>query len=185
MRQANTAHSQSAPAHVLLGIGSTVGSPSHQLSAALRQLARICFLETCSFIYRTAPVGYRDQPDFLNLVVRGSTRLSPLALLSDIHRIERLLGRVRSFPNAPRTIDIDILAYDDLVLASPALTVPHPRLQDRAFVLVPLAEVAPEWRHPVLGSTATELLENLRSSERVEWWSEPLEWSPGYSPGPP
>ena len=168
-----------SPGRLLLGVGSNLESPSHQISGALRQLAGICLLEACSSVYRTEPVGYRNQPDFLNLVVRGSTRLSPLALLNDIHRIERLLGRVRSFPNAPRTIDIDILAYDELVLASPTLTIPHPRLHDRAFVLVPLAEVAPDWRHPVLGSTATELLENLRSSERVEWWSEPLEWSSG------
>ncbi|HEV2131036.1 MAG TPA: 2-amino-4-hydroxy-6-hydroxymethyldihydropteridine diphosphokinase, partial [Longimicrobiaceae bacterium] len=123
-----------------------------------------------SSVYRSAPVGYRDQPDFFNLACGGVTHLSPPELLATTQEIEYSLGRARSFRNAPRTIDIDLLAYGDLVLDTPELTLPHPRLPERAFVLLPLAEVAPDWRHPVLDSTAAELLAAAGPLERIERW---------------
>ena len=145
---------------VLLGLGANVGDSLAQLTLANERLARTGSIVAVSSVYRSAPVGYRDQPDFYNVVLTGRTQLSPKELLTGIHEIEHALGRTRPFPNAPRTIDIDILAYGDLVVDAPELTLPHPRMHRRAFVLVPLAEIAPEWIHPVYHQTATELLES-------------------------
>jgi 2-amino-4-hydroxy-6-hydroxymethyldihydropteridine diphosphokinase len=111
--------------------------------------------------------------DYLNLVCVGSTSLEPLSLLHEAQRIEREIGRVRTVPNAPRDIDIDILSYGDLLLDTPELILPHPRLAERAFVLVPLAEVAPEWRHPRGELTASEMLARLDAPGRVERWGPP------------
>jgi 2-amino-4-hydroxy-6-hydroxymethyldihydropteridine diphosphokinase len=119
-------------------------------------------------VYRSAPVGYLNQPDFLNVVCVGRSVIPASELLRQIREIEVALGRTRSFPNAPRTIDIDILAYGDRVLDTPELIVPHPRLHQRAFVLVPLSEIAPAWRHPVFGKTAAELLSAAGPLERIE-----------------
>jgi 2-amino-4-hydroxy-6-hydroxymethyldihydropteridine diphosphokinase len=118
----------------------------------------------------TAPSrwGTRNQPDFLNLVVTGRTRLDPHALLAQILAIEARMGRERSFPNAPRLIDIDLLDHSGQVLNSPGLVLPHPRMAERGFVLEPLAEVAPQWRHPLLGRTARELLSAAPPRERVQ-----------------
>jgi 2-amino-4-hydroxy-6-hydroxymethyldihydropteridine diphosphokinase len=121
-----------------------------------------------SSVYRTEPVGLREQPDFLNLVASGTTRLPPEHLLAAALEIEARQGRMRSVPNAPRTLDVDLLDVGGRVLDVPGLTLPHPRLAERAFVLVPLAEVEPEWRHPVLGAGAAELLSRLAAPGRVE-----------------
>ncbi|HST60938.1 MAG TPA: 2-amino-4-hydroxy-6-hydroxymethyldihydropteridine diphosphokinase, partial [Longimicrobium sp.] len=109
-----------------------------------------------------------DQADFYNVVVRGWTEVEPLELLAAAQEVERALGRRRSFANGPRTMDVDLLAYGDRVMRTEDLTLPHPRLHLRGFVLHPLAEVAPEWRHPVLGRTARELLSSATALERVE-----------------
>ncbi len=108
-------------------------------------------------MYRTEPVGFLEQPDFWNLVVRLATSLAPAALMAAAHRIEDELGRTRPFRNAPRTLDIDLLLYDDVVLDNPALRLPHPRLRERAFVLAPLAEIGPELVHPETGERVREL----------------------------
>jgi 2-amino-4-hydroxy-6-hydroxymethyldihydropteridine diphosphokinase len=120
-----------------------------------------------SSVYETEPVGYSRQPWFLNMVCHANTGLAPEALLGAVKAVEKELGRVTSFPNAPRVIDIDILLYGNLVLAGPGLIVPHPRIAERAFVLAPLAELAPELRHPVLGLTIGELLGAARGQEMV------------------
>lgn len=150
-------------------------------------LADAVRVERVSSLYRTEPVGHASQPDFLNLVVVGRTALAAPALLAALHRIEDALGRARSFPNAPRTVDLDLLAYGAEVRASPELVLPHPRLHLRGFVLHPLAEVAPGWRHPVLGRTARELLSGARSLERVERIGPlqpfPVPLAPGTAPG--
>jgi 2-amino-4-hydroxy-6-hydroxymethyldihydropteridine diphosphokinase len=153
---------------VLLGLGANLGRPLEQLRAAVESLARIVTNLRLSSLYRTEPVGYAGQPEYLNVVCGGSTTLAPGELLAATREIEDSLGRVRTAPNAPRTIDIDILAYNSRVVATPELTIPHPRLAQRAFVLVPLAEVAPQWRHPVTGLTAEEMLRAAGSLEKIE-----------------
>lgn len=121
---------------------------------ALRRLGRI---EAVSTVYRTEPVGYRDQPEFWNLVVRLATSLPPGALLHETSRIEEAAGRLRPFLNSPRTLDIDILIYDDVVRDEPWLTIPHTRMAMRAFVLVPLAELDPDLRHPRTGERVADM----------------------------
>lgn len=153
---------------VVLGLGANLGRPVEQLAAAVAALAGAVEVESLSSVYRTEPLGNPDQPDFYNLVAMGSTTLAPRALLAATQAVEAELGRVRSFRNAPRAIDIDILAYGDRRIDTPELVVPHPRVATRGFVLYPLAEAAPEWRHPVLLKTARELLESAGHLERVE-----------------
>lgn len=111
--------------------------------------------------YATPPIPASDQPTFVNGVVRLVGNIDPAALLQRLHGIEDAAGRQRSLANAARTLDLDLLAMDGLVVATKALTLPHPRMQDRAFVLAPLLDVAPGWTHPVLGITAAALLEGI------------------------
>jgi 2-amino-4-hydroxy-6-hydroxymethyldihydropteridine diphosphokinase len=140
-----------------LGLGSNLGDRRAHLGDALRRLSGFIKIEAVSSVYQTAPVGVPDQPDFWNLVVRARTELGAETLLGRIHEVEQRLGRERPFPGAPRTIDIDLLLYDDLIMATPMLEVPHPRLPERAFVLRPLAEIDPDLRHPATGQTMAEL----------------------------
>jgi 2-amino-4-hydroxy-6-hydroxymethyldihydropteridine diphosphokinase len=156
-----------APVPVLLALGSNLGDPPRRLAAAVEKLRDLMDVEAASALYLTEPIGIREQPDFHNLVVRGTTGLPVHALHAGLHRIERELGRQRVVRNGPRIIDIDLLAYGELVLVSPTLTVPHPRMTERAFVLVPLAEVAPGWRHPGLDRSASECLALLASAGGV------------------
>jgi 2-amino-4-hydroxy-6-hydroxymethyldihydropteridine diphosphokinase len=157
-----------AGARVVLGLGANLGDPMAQLAAAVEGLRGVVTELRCSSVYRTEPVGLRDQPDFHNLVCVGVTGLGAEALLRAGLAVEAGQGRVRGVRNGPRTLDIDLLDYGGEILESDALVLPHPRLHERAFVLVPLAEVAPEWRHPVLGRTAEELLSGLTGTEGVE-----------------
>jgi len=115
-------------------------------------------VEAQSPVYETPPWGYLDQPAFLNIVIRGVTGLKPLPLLAYLKQLELTLGREATFHWGPRLIDIDILFYGDLVVETPMLSLPHPSLAERAFVLVPLADLAAELRHPVLGKSVRELL---------------------------
>jgi 2-amino-4-hydroxy-6-hydroxymethyldihydropteridine diphosphokinase len=166
-----------AEARVFLGLGANLGDPLARLAEAVGALRAAVEVDAVSSVFRTEPVGFRDQPDFFNLVVAGTTRLEPADLLRAAHDVEARLGRVRSFRNAPREIDVDLLAYGDLVIRTAELSVPHPGIAARGFVLHPLAEIAPEWRHPVLGKTARQLLAEALAVERVELV--------GPLPGPP
>jgi len=144
--------------HIYLALGSNIGNRQYNLSKALQRLGEIADIHKISSVYETEPVGYLDQPRFLNMVCYGQTTSSPDGLLRSTKAIEEALGREPSFRNAPRPIDIDILLYDNLRLETEQLTIPHPRMSERAFVLVPLVEIAPTVIEPVSGKTAQELL---------------------------
>jgi 2-amino-4-hydroxy-6-hydroxymethyldihydropteridine diphosphokinase len=139
-----------------IGLGANLGDPSKQLLAAVAAFAGVpgTSLARRSSFYRSAPVGHADQPDFVNAVAEIETELPPRALLDALLQIEQTLGRSRSFANAPRTLDLDLLLYGDTVLDEPGLHVPHPRMHTRAFVLAPLAEIAPGIEIPGHGAIA-------------------------------
>jgi 2-amino-4-hydroxy-6-hydroxymethyldihydropteridine diphosphokinase len=155
-----------------LGLGSNLGDRRQNLSQALQLISQQAKIKQVSSIYETEPVGFKEQPFFLNAVCRVSTTLSPEQLLDLAKKIESNLGRIPSFPDAPRLIDIDILFYDGRVIKSQGLTIPHPRLTQRAFVLIPLAEIAPEMIHPENRKTAKEMLDDLEDTEDVRKWAE-------------
>jgi 2-amino-4-hydroxy-6-hydroxymethyldihydropteridine diphosphokinase len=157
-----------ARAGVFLGLGSNVGDREANLEQALRRLeARGFRISGRSSFYLTEPVGGPPQDWYVNMVVRGATSLSPEALLAVCLETEALQGRTRSVRNGPRPIDVDVLLMDDRVVRSPGLTVPHPRLHQRRFVLVPLAELDPAATHPLLGLTVGQLLARCPDDSRV------------------
>lgn len=155
----------------LVALGSNLGDRAGHLLGAVAALARRpkVRLAGLSRIYETVPVGPAGQGPYLNAVLAVETELGPLELLEVLLAIERAHGRVRRERWGPRTLDLDLLDFGGRVLERPELSLPHPRLHERAFVLVPLAEVAPDWRHPLLGATATELLAKLDRSGVQPW----------------
>ncbi|MBK9006726.1 MAG: 2-amino-4-hydroxy-6-hydroxymethyldihydropteridine diphosphokinase [Anaerolineae bacterium] len=142
---------------VYLALGSNMGNRAANLKEAIASLAPQMEVKARSAVYETDPWGFKEQEKFLNQVVRVETYLKPEQLIKHLKRLEVALGRKESFPNGPRLIDIDILFYDDLVLYSPALTIPHPHLHERAFVLVPLMDIASDLVHPVKKKSIREL----------------------------
>lgn len=158
---------------IYLGLGSNMGDRADNICKALELLNEHMQVDRTSSFYETEPWGYRNQAMFLNAVCRASTDLSPREVLTLAQEIERKLGREPSFRNAPRPIDIDIIMYDNKVIAEPDLSVPHPRLKERAFVLVPLAEIAPELVHPEEGKTMKHLVSQARGKGTVRPWTNP------------
>jgi 2-amino-4-hydroxy-6-hydroxymethyldihydropteridine diphosphokinase len=153
---------------------SPFGSPADNLREALRRLAAVGHLTAVSTFHETDPVGYTDQPRFLNAAALLETDLSPLDLLHALLAIEHAMGRDRAASPAkgPRLIDLDLLLYENasggLILNDPELTVPHPSLYERRFVLAPLAEIAPNWKHPTLHQSIQSLLEHLTHSSKLK-----------------
>lgn len=149
-----------------IGLGSNLDHPREQIRAAFDELAGLpdTRVVSRSRLYRSAPVGHRPQPDFVNAVARLETELAPPGLLRALQQIERRHGRERPFPGAPRTLDLDLLLYGDAVIDSASLRVPHPRMHERAFVLRPLAEIAPGARVPGRG-TAEQLLRGCATQD--------------------
>ena len=174
MGRARSAHASGAggvrPAvDAVVGLGGNLGETAATLSAARRALCGIAqtTLVAASSLYRTAPIGGQRQPDYLNAVCRLQTTLTPEGLADALFAIERRLGRVRTgVRNEPRAIDIDLLYYEGVVREGPALSLPHPRLQERAFVLYPWVEIMPDFRIPGLGALA-DLGQAVRD-QRVE-----------------
>jgi 2-amino-4-hydroxy-6-hydroxymethyldihydropteridine diphosphokinase len=157
---------------VWLGLGSNLGDKRANIQRALDWIAGSCRLTDVSSLYKTEPVGFKDQDWFLNCAAKIVTEQRPWPLLETLQSIEQQLGRTERIKNGPRTIDLDILLYDGLVVDENGLMIPHPRMQERLFVLAPLREIAPSLFYPVLGKTIEELAGALRSREHVELYEK-------------
>lgn len=157
-----------------IALGSNLGDRPRTLYSAIAALGQLGSVEAVSSFYETAPIGLVEQPDFLNAVVALRTAQPPGELMTALLHIEQQHGRDRSVsvPKGPRTLDLDLLSYGDVVMETSTLTLPHPSLAERRFVLVPLMEIAPQWRHPLSGKTAAALLTEL--SHRGGESSQPL-----------
>ena len=155
------------PTIAYIGLGSNIGNRKENCLKALELLGSAARVRKVSSFYCTEPVGYREQEDFINAVAELETGFSPHELLVACRAIEEELGRTRPFPWGPRTIDLDILLYGDAVIEMPDLTIPHPLMATRRFVLIPLCEIAPLIIHPISKKTAQRLLHELEDTSRV------------------
>ncbi len=168
---------------VYLALGSNVGEREQMLQAAIDALeAPDLRIRRISPVYETEPMEVRNQRWFLNLVLEAETSLFPRLLLARIARIEKALGRKRLLPKGPRPIDIDILAYGSFVVETPELQIPHARMGERKFVLAPLADLAPEWRHPVSRKSVREMLAGTAGQIVRKTGFQPV--IPGCTPSP-
>ena len=151
-----------------IAFGANIGDSRSNIARALKRLSDYMRVEKVSSLYKTSAVGGpQGQPDFLNGVALVEPQGNPAQTMEILLEIEREMGRERVERWGPRIIDLDLLDQDGMVIDEPSLKLPHPRIAERAFVLVPLAEIAPEWRHPVGGLTASEMLENLGDEDRA------------------
>jgi 2-amino-4-hydroxy-6-hydroxymethyldihydropteridine diphosphokinase len=166
-------HDSSNEQSIFLSLGANQGDRQKNIEQALHHLEKVMSIQAISSFYETEPVGdggkplseklegNKPFPHFLNLACQGKTHLAPNELLTALKQIEAVMGRLPSFRNAPRPIDIDMLLYDDLQMRLPHLVIPHPRMRERAFVLIPLAEIAPLTIEPMSGQTIQELAKNV------------------------
>jgi len=142
---------------IYLGLGTNLGQREQNIRQALTGISSFCVVTAVSPLYETLAWGVTDQPPFLNLCAAAQTAVAPHGLLAQLKQLETTLGREPTFRWGPRLIDIDILFYNELIMSDERLTIPHPRLAERAFVLVPLAQIAPNLRHPQTGQTVLEM----------------------------
>jgi 2-amino-4-hydroxy-6-hydroxymethyldihydropteridine diphosphokinase len=149
---------------IYLSLGSNLGDRLSNLQKAISLFPPQVSTIQQSSVYETEPWGYTDQPAFLNQIIQAETDLEPSDLLTFLKSIESSIGRLETFRFGPRLIDLDILFYDDLVIETPQLTIPHPHIPERAFILVPLAEIAPDLRHPVQNKTILQLKTGVDTS---------------------
>ena len=153
--------------YVFIGIGSNMGDKRQYIASAMESMKEKCNILKISPLYETEPVGYKSQQWFLNCAAKIQTKLSPHDILEFLAAIEKKLGRVRTINNGPRTIDLVILFYDDEIINTQDLQIPHPRAHERLFVLMPLNDIEPNLMHPVLRKRIFELTESLKSPEEV------------------
>jgi 2-amino-4-hydroxy-6-hydroxymethyldihydropteridine diphosphokinase len=160
---------------VYIGIGSNLGDKAKRCEEAIVEILKVDGhqLLAKSSLYRTRPIGYADQDWFVNGVIKIESKLPPLALLQTLKRIESQMGRRETFPGGPRAIDLDILFYGDMEIHGQGLEIPHPRLHERQFVLIPLAEIDSGLIHPVLRKAVRELLDGIEVDQGVEKMSSP------------
>jgi 2-amino-4-hydroxy-6-hydroxymethyldihydropteridine diphosphokinase len=163
----------SAPQTAYVGLGANLGDREANLREAVRRLGTLGMVIAVSSLYETEPVGYLDQPRFLNAAASVETTLTPAEVVRGLLSIERALGRRRAFRNAPRTLDLDLLLFADVLLDTAKVAVPHPRMHERAFVLVPLAEIAPDVVHPGLRQPISELLDASATKSGVRLYAPP------------
>jgi len=159
---------------VCLGLGANLGDRLKTLRAVCEALGPYVTVTHKSHIYQTSPAYVTDQPAFLNAAVRGTTTLDPMGLLYTVKDLEIELGRRPTFRYGPRVIDIDIILYDSLALHTTELSIPHTLMAERVFVLKPLADIAPEWRHPVLNKSVSDLLAELPTDDAATLFDESL-----------
>ncbi len=152
---------------VYLALGANLGDRKNTLNKAIRALPPPVEITAVSRLYETAPAYVLDQPAFLNMALQGQTELSPSDLLAFLKRLEEKIGRKKTVRYGPRKIDLDIIFYNRRVLNLPDLQIPHPRMQERGFVLHPLTDIAPNYVHPVLNRTITDLAADLPSDDGI------------------
>jgi 2-amino-4-hydroxy-6-hydroxymethyldihydropteridine diphosphokinase len=152
---------------VYLSLGSNVGDRAANLQSAIEDLSHLGEIAAVSAFYETEPIEFTDQPWFLNCAVALDTEKTPAQILTALLEIERTMGRLRTKQKGPRTIDLDILLFGDSSVNTAALTIPHPAMHERRFVLEPLAEIAPDARHPILDKTVRELRDSLPPGQAV------------------
>lgn len=151
----------------ILALGSNMGDRLAHLQNAKAELSKVGTIQKESRIYETEPVGFADQDWFLNCAIQIETDLNAQELLKETQRIEKKLGKNKLIENGPRSIDIDIIFFDDEITDGENLKIPHPRMQDRRFVLEPLAEIAPKWIHPILQISVESLLKNTKDGHAI------------------